>query len=354
MKILRQVTIGNKSLNSDSDVFIIAEAGVNHNGELAIAKKLIDAAVNVKADAIKFQTFIAEDLVTANTPMAEYQEKNIQSKSTQYEMLKKLELKLEDFVTLKEYCDQRNIIFLSTPHTGGKVIDLLDKLLPAFKIGSGDLTNLPFLADIAKRKKPMILGTGMSTLAEVQDAVKIIEKTGNKDIILLHCTTNYPCPFEEVNLNALVTLASKFPYLVGYSDHTLGPQVAIMATTLGASVIEKHFTLDKTMPGPDHKASANPEEMRELIKQCRLVRTILGSSEKKPNLSEMRNIPIVRKSLFFSKDLPLGHLLEAGDFKIQRPGTGIPSSNLHKFIGKRLLNNVSSGQIVSYDCIEEK
>jgi len=265
----KKIKIANKLIGNGEPVFIIAEAGVNHNGNINLAKKLIDIAKKAGADAVKFQTWLTEEIVTKDAEGAEYQMKTANAKETQYEMLKKLELSQNDFRELKKYADKKKIIFLSTPDEE-KSADFLFKLdVPAFKIGSGEVTNLPYLKHIAKKKKPIILSTGTATLNEVKEAVNTIKKAGNDKIVLLHCTTNYPCPLEEVNLRAMSTLKKEFALPVGHSDHTLGIIVPIMATTLGATVIEKHFTLDKNLPGPDHKASLEPNELREMVKIIR-------------------------------------------------------------------------------------
>jgi N,N'-diacetyllegionaminate synthase len=246
--------------------FIIAEAGVNHNGDMKLAKELVDAAVLAGVDAVKFQTFKSEDLVTESAQMAEYAKKNTGKEESQLAMLRRLELKNEDFIELKKYCDKKGIMFLSTAHTADAV-NVLNPLMPAFKIPSGDATNIPFLAAVAKKKKPMIVSTGMADLKEVALAVATIKKQGNSKIILLHCTTNYPCPLDQVNLRAMLTLGKEFKLPIGYSDHTEGIWVSVMAVVMGATVIEKHFTLDKDMPGPDHKASLDPQELKEMVEK---------------------------------------------------------------------------------------
>jgi len=344
------IKIGNKLVGINQPTFIIAEAGVNHNGSLELAKKLVDAAKEAGADAVKFQTFKSEDLVAKDVEMADYQKKNIGKKESQLDMLRKLELSYEDFKELKNYCDKKEIIFLSTPHTRDAA-DFLDRLVPAFKIGSGDLTNLPFLEKIAGKRKPIILSTGMATLDEVKEAVDIIKAKGNDQIILLHCTTSYPCDKEEVNLRAMETL-KQLDFLVGYSDHTLGIDVSLMAAKMGAVVIEKHFTLDKNMEGPDHKASLNPRELKQLVKMLKskdypkFDETILGSKEKKPTEKEIKISKIVRKSIVAKKDIPKGTIITKKMLSIKRPGTGIKPKELNNIIGETTIKSIEKDSLV--------
>jgi len=344
---MEKIKIGNKSVGLGQPVFIIAEAGVNHNGKLKLAYKLVDAAVWAGADAIKFQTFKAEDVVTSFGKMAEYQKRNIGKKESQLEMLKKLELPDNFYKPLIKYCQKKKIMFLSTPHGGFKSVDLLQKLkVHAFKFGSGDLTNLPVLQYAAKFGKTMILGTGMATLKEVRNAIEIIKSVGNNQIIVLHCTTNYPCPFEEVNLRAMRTMMKKLNVLVGYSDHTNGIQVPIMATTLGASLIEKHFTLDKSMSGPDHKASLEPNELKEMIDSIRKVKLVMGSEIKRSNKSEMSMMKDVRKSIIAIADINKGDVLTEKNMAIKRPGTGLSPSFWNKILGKIAKRDFKNGELI--------
>jgi len=262
--------IGDKLIGEEEPCFIIAEAGVNHNGSIELAKKLIDAAKDAGADAVKFQTFKTENVVVKDAQKAEYQ-KETTGEGSQYEMIKKLELTEEDFRELADYAKEKDIMFLSSPFDKESV-DLLNELdVPAFKVGSGEITNLPLLRYIAKKEKPIILSTGMSTLGEIEEALDVIRSEGVEDIILLHCVSNYPARIEDVNLRALGTLKQAFKLPVGFSDHTLGITAPIAAVALGACVIEKHFTLDRNLPGPDHKASLEPEELKEMAKAIREV-----------------------------------------------------------------------------------
>lgn len=348
---MKPIKIKNKIIGEGRFCFIIAEAGVNHNGRLDLAKKLIDVAKEANADAVKFQTFKSEGLVSERTEMAEYQKKNIGKEESQLEMLKAVELSYKDFEELKDYCDKKEIIFLSTPHTED-AIDFLEPLVPAYKVGSGDLTNLPFLRKIAQKKKPIVLSTGMSNLEEVKEAVETIKKAGNEQIILLHCTTNYPCPFEEVNLRAMLTLKKEFGLAFGYSDHTLGFAVPVSAVSLGAQVLEKHFTLDKNLPGPDHKASLNPEELKEMIIAVRNVEKALGDGLKKPNSSEERIAKVARKSIIAKIDIAKGQIITKEDLIIKRPGTGLASKYLDRVIGKEAKRDIRKDSLISFEDIK--
>jgi N-acetylneuraminate synthase/N,N'-diacetyllegionaminate synthase len=349
--LVRDIKIGSKIIGENKPTFIIAEAGVNHNGDIRKAKKLVDAAKKAGADAVKFQTFKAENLVTETADMADYQIKNIGKKETQLQMLKKLELSHEDFHELKKYCDKKKIIFLSTPHSYD-AIDFLEKIVPAYKFGSGDLTNIPSLTYTAKKGKPMILGTGMATIEEVKQAVNTIKQKGNNQIIALHCTTNYPTPFEETNLNAIKTMKEKLDCIIGYSDHTLGTIASIIAVSIGAKVIEKHFTLDKKLPGPDHKASLDPEELTEMIKEIRNTEKILGKSDKKPTEKEKQIMKLVRKSVVAKEDIKRGTRIRESMLIIKRPGTGIPPYKTDKIIGKKAKKDIKQDEILKFDMVE--
>ncbi|MFA6551131.1 MAG: N-acetylneuraminate synthase [Patescibacteria group bacterium] len=350
-----EIKIGQKKVSANAPIFIIAEAGVNHNGSLTTALKLVAAAAAAGADAIKFQTFKAEDVVTGNGKMAEYQIKNTGKSESQLAMLKKLELPDDFYRPLIKHCRKKNIIFLSTPHGGFKSVDLLQKLgAPAFKFGSGDLTNLPLLKYAAKFGKPMILGTGMATLTEVRAAVSAIKKTGNSQIIALHCTTNYPCAQNKVNLRAMLTMRQKLPVLVGYSDHTSGIQVPIMAAVLGACLIEKHFTLNKNMPGPDHKASLEPLELKAMVEAMRQAPIILGSKIKKPNVSEIAMIKTVRKSIVAGKNIKKGEIFSNLNLAIKRPGTGLAPKYYHAIIGRVAKKDIKADALIKKSDYEKK
>ena len=327
--------------------FIIAEAGVNHNGDVNIAKKLVDVAVEAAADAVKFQTWKTDLIVTQDAEMAYYQKRNIRKSQSQYEMLKELELAYDDFISIKKYCDEKNIIFMSTPDEELSA-SFLNSLQDIFKIGSGELTNIPFLKHIASFGKKIILSTGMSCLGEVESALGALLSSGLDidDITLLHATSNYPTDLNDVNLLAMKTLERSFPGVrVGYSDHTLGVEVPIAAVALGATVIEKHFTLDKTMPGPDHKASLEPNELKLMIDSIRKVETCLGNGWKVPTESEIDTRNIVRKSLVAACNIKKGEIIKGNMVAIKRPGGGIPPSRLVDIINSYASKDYREGEL---------
>jgi len=317
-------------------VFIIAEAGVNHNGSIELAKKLIDVAVEAGVDAVKFQTFKAENLVSKDAQKAKYQQENMQdSNSSQFNMLKKLELDTDTHKRLMLYCKQRDIMFLSTPFDL-ESIKLLDDLgLEIFKIPSGEITNLPYLRDIGALNKRVILSTGMADIGEIEDALDILIEAGTKreNITILHANTMYPTPIEDVNLRAMVTIGKTFDIAYGYSDHTLGIAVPIGAVAMGANIIEKHFTLDKTMEGPDHKASLEPRELKAMVEAIRDIEVALGSSIKKPTPSERPNIEIARKSIVTNCDIKKGEILDESNLATKRPAKGISPMRWDEIIG---------------------
>lgn len=321
--------------------YVIAEAGVNHNGKLGLAKRMIIAAKKAGANAVKFQTFRADEVTTEINPMAPYQRRNTKSQQSQLALLKKLELKEQFYPSLLKLCNKIGITFLSAPHGGFESIDLLHRFnVAAYKFGSGDLTNIPALQYAAHFRKPIIISTGMATLPEVRTAIQTITKTGNKKIIALHATTNYPCPPEEVNLNAMVTMMKKLPVLIGYSDHTRGIQVPLMAATLGACMIEKHVTLDRTLPGPDHAASATFNELKTLCEKITLIPKILGTHHKRPNPSELPMKKSVRKSIVSLRTIIAGELLTQDNIAIKRPGTGLPPQLFPTLLSKRAKRNI--------------
>ncbi|MGM0405317.1 MAG: N-acetylneuraminate synthase [Thermoplasmatota archaeon] len=346
-----EIKIDSIKIGEDHPAFLIAEAGVNHNGEMDLAKRLVDEAKEAGADAVKFQTFKAEDLVTKEGEMADYQKKNIGEEKSQYEMIKERELSYEDFKGLKRYCDEKGILFLSTPHTM-EAVEFLEPLVPLYKIGSGDLTNLPFLKRIAEKGKPIILSTGMSVLGEVEEAVNEIRKAGDVDLILLHCVTDYPAPFENINLKAMLTLRDAFKTMVGYSDHTLGYTAPTAAVTLGAVVIEKHFTLDKDMKGPDHKASLEPDEFKEMVCEIRSLEEGLGDGIKRPTEQEEKIKRVARKSIVAKEDIRKGTVLEEDMLDIKRPGHGIKPKHLEKLVGKEVRSDIEKDQLITWDMIE--
>ncbi|MDP7420977.1 MAG: N-acetylneuraminate synthase [bacterium] len=333
--------------NCGRSTFIIAEAGVNHNGRIELARKLIDAAADAGADAVKFQTWVTEEVVVPGAPLAPYQAAGNDT-ADQFSLLKKLELSKTAFNELKTYSETRGLEFLSTPDEE-KSADFLDSIgVSAFKIGSGELTNLPLLRHVAAKGKTIVLSTGMGTLLEVEEAVRAIEdaypETGDQPpLILLHAVTAYPAPAEEYNLRALVTLRENFGYPVGLSDHTQGYEIALAAVALEAGVIEKHLTLDQTMNGPDHAASINPAGFKELVEKVRLVEKALGDGVKRPAACEMENLIIVRKSLVARVAIPAGTVIREEMLSALRPGTGISPSRRKTVIGKRARQNIPAG-----------
>jgi N,N'-diacetyllegionaminate synthase len=308
-------------------VLIIAEAGVNHNGKLDLAFRLCDAAKDAGADVVKFQTWITENIVTKTANLASYQENNLSdSNVNQFEMLKKLELSFDDFVSIKNYCDKIGIKFLSTPDEEDSLRFLTGLGLDYLKIGSGEINNISYLRTIGSTRLPVILSTGMATLGDVERAFNTLTASGTPDITLLHCTTNYPCPMEEVNLKAMLTLKEAFKCKVGYSDHTLGIEIPIAAAALGAEIIEKHFTLDNTLEGPDHKASLNPVELKEMVKAIRNIEIALGTGIKMPNKSEQEISGVVLKRIVAKSKIFKGDILSSGNLTVKRSSSGIPSA----------------------------
>ncbi len=326
--------------------FIIAEAGVNHNGDIDLAKKLIDVAKEAGVDAIKFQTFKAEKLVTKNTKKAKYQDNNTNSNESQFDMIKKLELDEDTHIELIKYAKEKGIMFLSTAFDLDS-IDLLYNLgIEIFKIPSGEITNLPYLEKIAKKGEKVIISTGMATLGEVETAINILRKNGTNDITVLHCNTEYPTPIEDVNLLAIKTIKDAFKIEVGYSDHTLGIEVAIASVAMGATIVEKHFTLDKTMEGPDHKASLEPEELKNMVIAIRNIEKALGSGIKEPSKSEQKNKEVARKSIVASKPIKKGEILTKDNIAIKRPGSGMSPMMWYKVLGTKALKDYNEDDLI--------
>lgn len=324
-------------------VYIIAEAGVNHNGSIEIAKKLIDEAKKAGADAVKFQTFKAEKLVSSSASKADYQKKNTSSEESQLEMLKKLELSDEDHRVLLQYCKDKKIEFLSSPFDEESAEFLIGLGLKTLKIPSGEITNIPFLKYLSDKKIKILLSTGMSDLSEVSEAVAVLK---NSDLTLLHCVTEYPAPYNEINLNAIKTLKNKFGLPVGYSDHSPGIEIAIASAALGAEVIEKHFTLDRTMEGPDHIASLEPYALRAMIDGIRNVEKAMGDGIKRPAVSEIKNISIARKSIVAKTDLKKGDTISIDSINIKRPGSGIAPKELDNIIGMKLNRDINADCVI--------
>lgn len=330
--------------------FIIAEIGVNHNGCAETAKKLIDAAYSAGVDAVKFQTFKAWECASKFAPTADYQKEIAEN---QYKLLEGLELDFADFADLKEYAESLGLVFLSTPD-GQKSLDFLcDIGVKAIKIASGELTNLPFLTAIAFKKLPVILSTGMGTLGEVEEAINTLKLAGASDIMLMHCTTEYPAPAEECNLKAIQTMQNAFHLPVGFSDHTLGSEAAIAAATLGAVIFEKHITLDKTMEGPDHAASIEPDELKTYVEAIRKTITMLGNGIKIPSKSELKNIPLVRRSLVAAKPIKAGEILTGDKIAIKRPANGIEPKQLINALGRRVLKDLFEDEPITWKDLGE-
>lgn len=328
--------------------YIIAEAGVNHNGNLSMAKDMIYVAKEAGCDCIKFQTFQPDMLVTRKAARAEYQIANTGSTDSQYDMLKSLTLSASDYEELKMCCEQNGIDFLSTPFDI-KSVDLLREIgVNKWKIPSGEITNKQLLEKIGSLSQPVILSTGMSDIKEVETALNWIRNAGSNDITLLHCTSNYPTAFEDVNMRAMITLRDTFNVPVGYSDHTLGIAIPLMAVAMGAQVIEKHFTLNKKLSGPDHVASLEPNELKEMVKGIREIELAFGDGNKIPVKSEYSTAAVARKSIVYTKNLLKGAIIDANDLSVKRPGTGIEPCKLDEIIGRRLKHDVKEDTLVSY------
>jgi N,N'-diacetyllegionaminate synthase len=331
-----------------SKVFIIAEAGVNHNGSIELAKKLIDVAVEAGADAVKFQTFKADKLVSKRAQKADYQKQTTSVEETQYEMIKKLELDENAHRVLISYCSKKQIMFLSTPFDHDSIDMLNDFEMPIFKIPSGEITNLPYLRHVSSLGKEVILSTGMADLGEIEDALDVLMSSGlpKEKITVLHATTEYPCPFDEVNLNAMQTIRKAFGVDVGYSDHTRGIEVPIAAVAMGASVIEKHFTLDRSMEGPDHKASLEPQELKEMVIGIRNVVQALGNGIKKSSRSELKNMQVARKSIVAARPIKLNEMFNETNITIKRPGNGISPMRWDEVVGHIASRNFAEDELI--------
>ena len=332
--------------------FIIAEAGVNHNGSLELAKQLVEAAAQAQADAVKFQTFQAKELVSVHAPKAEYQKQTTDASESQLEMIRKLELSREDHLALIEHCRKHQILFLSSAFDLSS-LDLLEELqMPIYKIPSGEITNLPMLRRIAKTQKPVILSTGMSDLKEISEAVDTLRNHGASDITLLHCNTQYPTPFADVHLKAMELLQETFQVPVGYSDHTVGIEVPLAAVALGAKVIEKHFTLDKTMEGPDHKASIDPQELRMMITMIRNIEVAIGIKQKQVTSSERQNREIARKSLVANRIIQAGEVFTPENVTQKRPGNGLHCKYYDDIIGTPAKHTYEIDELIHADELE--
>jgi N-acetylneuraminate synthase len=346
------VRIKNFSIGREHPCVIIAEAGVNHNGDINIAHRLIDAAKQTGVDAVKFQSFTAKALVTPHSKKADYQLKTTRGDNSQFSMLKQLELSLEEQAQLKKHCDEKGILYLCTPYDQESA-DLLEGIgVDAYKIASTDTANIPFLREIAKKNIPVILSTGMSNLGEVEASVNELKKNGlDGKIIILQCTSEYPVPLEDINLRAMKTMERAFCCPVGFSDHTPGIGASPWAVALGASVIEKHFSLDQNMKGPDHKASINPEEMTLLVKTTRNVESALGNGIKRIMPSELKNKPKMQKSLVATRNISAGEIIGKQDLTCKRPGTGLEPVYFDKVVGKHAAKTINRDDVLTLDAI---
>ena len=349
MKSVAEFLIGARTIGDGHPCFVIAEAGVNHNGDLELARRLIDAAAEAGADAIKFQTFKADRLVTAAAPKADYQKAATGAEESQHAMLRRLELSEAAHAELQAHAGQRGLIFLSTPFDEESADLLAAMQLPAFKISSGELTNLPFLEHVARLGKPLLVSTGMATLDEVRDAVAIIRAA---PLALLQCVSNYPAQPADTNLRAMQTMRAEFGVPVGYSDHTLGNDIALAAVALGACIIEKHLTLDRTLPGPDHAASAEPAELSALIRGIRAVESALGDGVKQPAASEAGVAAVARRSLVAARDIAAGETLDASAIHALRPGGGLPPGQRASLLGRRTRRAVPVGTAFTLEMLE--
>ena len=344
-----KITISDKLIGEGEPCFVVAEAGVNHNGDIRMAKKLIDTAVKAGADAVKFQTAKLEKLVTINAEKAAYQKETTGAGQSQYQMLKSLALPEEAYSELSEYAQCKGIIFLSTPFDEESA-DLLDKLdMPAFKVPSGEITNFSLLAHVARKRKPVILSTGMSTLDEVAEALEVIRNEGAKDIVLLHCVSSYPASIESTNLRAMDTLRQTFHLPVGLSDHSISITVPVAATALGACVIEKHFTLDRNLPGPDHRASLEPEELMQMVTAIRDTEKAMGSGIKMPAKEEEEVKMAARRSIIAEVDIPEGTIITGEMLAVKRPGTGIEPKHITMVTGRKALKNIAKDSPIRWD-----
>lgn len=327
--------------------FIIAEAGVNHNGRVSQALALVDAAKAAGANAVKFQTFVSENLVVPEAPKAAYQKETTDAQESQLAMLKRLELSFESFREIYAYCRANDILFLSTPFDEVSA-DFLGELgVAAFKIPSGEITNLPLIAHVARKGRPLIVSTGMANLGEVEAALNTIAENGAPPVAVLQCVSNYPADPADINLRAMQTMQNAFGVPIGYSDHTLGTEVALAAVALGACIVEKHFTLDRNLPGPDHQASLEPAELTALIKGIRIVESALGDGRKLPTVSERDTAAVARKSLVAACDIKAGTVLAENMVALRRPGTGLPPAMRAYLIGQTVRHDIASGTLLS-------
>lgn len=346
------IEFGKFVVGSESPVFIIAEVGVNHNGDLNLAKDLISKAAECGADCVKFQTFKAERVVVADAPKAHYQLKTTDAGESQLEMLRKLELDKGFYQEVLKCCEREGVFFMSTPYNEEDLEFLEDLGVEAYKLASIHAAEPSFAAHVASTGKPLILSTGMATLGEIDQALRAIRATGNDQVVLLQCTTNYPSLPEDANLLAMKSMADVFDIIVGYSDHTVGDVACVASVALGAKVIEKHFTLDKSLPGPDHTSSSEPEEFANLVGKIRLTEVCLGSGYKQPSDIEIKNALGMRRSIVAKHDIAEGTDLKMEHFTFKRPGTGLRPSSLEQVIGRKTRRNIAADQLIDWSDIE--
>lgn len=343
------LSVANREIGRGRPCFVIAEAGVNHNGDLDMACRMIDVAAEAGADAVKFQTFKALRVVTVDAPKADYQQRNTGDNASQLSMLRRLELSPEAHRMLLERCQDRGLIFMSTPFDEESA-DFLDELgVPVYKVASGEVTNLPFLDHIARKGKPVIVSTGMCNLGEVEAAVDVIRQTGNEQVVLLHCVSNYPARATDVNLRAMSTLAAAFGIPIGYSDHTEGIEVALASVAMGACVVEKHYTLDRNLPGPDHIASVEPDEFTRLVRGIRVVESAMGDGRKVPAASEANTAAVARRSLVAASSVRRGTVLTNELIAVRRPGTGLPPSMREQLVGRIAREDIPAGALLTLE-----
>ena len=349
--ISQTLNIADRRVGPGEPCFIIAEAGVNHNGRPEMACELIDLAVQAGADAVKFQTFNADQLATYDAPKADYQLETSDTSESQHEMLRRLELSRETHQELMNYCWKQGILFMSSPFDEESTNLLVDLGIEVFKIPSGEITNLSFLAHVARMGKPMIVSTGMACLAEVQTAVRTIENEGQQSMVLLHCVSSYPTDVADANLRAMQTMAKAISRPVGYSDHTLGIEIALAAVALGACVIEKHFTIDRKLPGPDHRASLEPEELATLVRSIRIVEAALGHGRKEPAACEANTAAVARKSLVAAREIPVGTVLTEDMIGVKRPGTGLKPAMRTRLIGRTTRSTIPVDTLLTLEML---
>ena len=349
---VRRVKLGARTIGPGAPVFIVAEAGVNHNGDEELARRLVDAAGAAGVDAVKFQTFRSEKVISVSAPQADYQRVNTGRSETQLEMARRLEMGAEQTERISDHCRRAGVVFLSSPFDEDSA-DLLERLgVPAFKVGSGELTNHRFLSYLAGKGRPLLLSTGMATIEETAAALEVVERAGNPQLCLFHCVSSYPTPPSECNLRAMEAMRARFRLPVGWSDHTLGIHVSVAAVALGAHLIEKHFTLDRGLPGPDHAASLEPDELAALVRQIREVEQALGDGVKRRMPCEENTALVARRSVHLARTVEAGQTLVTDDLMVLRPGTGIPAEKIDSLPGRRLRRSMAAGEMLSEDDLE--